>query len=621
MLIHVQRFLGLLALAAALVSCQSPAAPSEQAPMDVHSYSQPDRVRVHHAELDWTLHFDTQTLEGTVTWHLNRVDASAPLVLDTKDLIIQSVEVGAKGTFVPATFEHSPSDPAFGQPLIIALNRGDDQARIRYQTTKEGDGLQWLKPEQTAGGRKPFLFSQAQSIMARSFVPCQDSPGVRFSFGARVAAPDGLRPVMAARIHPERESDGSWGFDMPQAIPSYLLAIACGDLTSRSLGPRSRVWAEPEIVERAAFEFADTERMIAAAEELYGPYRWEQYDLLVLPPSFPFGGMENPRLTFATPTILAGDRSLVALVAHELAHSWSGNLVTNATWSDFWMNEGFTVYFERRIMEAVYGRERAEMEAVLGRQDLQEDLDELPEAFTKLKTDLEGHDPDDAFSNVPYEKGYLFLRLIEETIGRKRMDPFLMAWFEENAFQSRTTEQFLSKLRRLLTDDEQARIRIDEWVYHPGVPDNAPIAVTPVLAPIEKLAQDYAAGRTQAPALEAGSWSYHEWVHFLRNLPEDIDRNRLSDLDLVYQLSGAGNSEVLHEWLLLAIRGQYEPAMPALEAFLKGMGRRKFLKPLYSALMESPGGQKRARSIYRAARSSYHAMAQGTLDPIVRYQP
>ena len=360
-----------------------------------------------------------------------------------------------------------------------------------------------------------------------------------------------------------------------------------------------------------------------AAERLYGPYRWSRYDLLVLPPSFPFGGMENPRLTFVTPTILAGDRSLVALVAHELAHSWSGNLVTNATWDDFWLNEGFTVYLERRIMEEIYGREYSEMLAELGKQDLLGTLEELgaESPDTHLHLDLAGRNPDEGMTDVAYEKGYLFLRRLEEAVGRQAWDEFLAGYFDAHAFRSLTTKQFLDYLDdHLLTEtDTVSDAEVATWVHGPGLPDNVPEIdskrLDRVKAEVERLV-----GGAAPSELATEGWSTHEWRYFLRNLPEPLSTDRMAALDREFELTETGNSEVLFAWLLLSIQSDYEPAMPRLEEFLTSMGRRKFLKPLYAELAESERGLERAREIYAEARPGYHSISTNTIDEILDWE-
>ncbi len=619
------RLLELSALVFLLAGCQSggtrQGGPEAGGPArDVHSLARPQEVRVTHAELDWRVDFEARRLRGSVTWSVARSPdhASAPLVLDTQGLAIEAVTT-PKGTPLPYALE--PPHPALGAALRITLPAGEDKVLIRYSTAPEARALQWLTPAQTAGGAKPFMFSQAQSILARSMLPCQDSPAVRVTYAARVSVPPGLVAVMAARRLPGGGGDEPYSFEMPQPIPSYLIAIAAGDLQFRELGTRTGVYAEPAVVERAAREFADTEAMMAAAERLYGPYRWERYDLLVLPPSFPFGGMENPRLTFATPTILAGDRSLVSVVAHELAHSWSGNLVTNATWSDFWLNEGFTVYLERRILEEIYGPERAEIEAVLGKQDLLEEMRGLEPGFTVLhNTSLDGRDPDDAFSEVPYEKGYLLLRVLEQEVGRPSFDAFLRRWFDDNAFQSRTTADFERDLRDVLLRGRTERLealRVREWLHEPGLPPNAPEPQSAALAAAQAEAVAFAAGSRPAAALPAKDWSTQEWLRFLRALPAELSSPRLGELDAAWSLSQRGNAEILCQWLLTAIRGRYERAYPALERFLTAQGRRKFIKPIYEELVKTAEGKRRALEIYGRARPGYHPVAVNTIDGIV----
>src|SRR5262249_14285620 len=301
--------------------------------------------------------------------------------------------------------------------------------RVHYATGPQASGLLWLGRELTASKKHPFLYTQSEAIHARSWIPLQDSPGVRVTYSARLHTPAGMLAVMSATNDPKNPRNGEHRFKLKQAIPPYLIALAVWDLAVGALRARAGVYAEPGVVKKAAAEFGDLEKMVEAVEELYGPYRWGRYDVLVLPPSFPFGGMENPRLTFLSPTVLAGDRSLVSLLAHELAHSWSGNLVSNATWSDFWLNEGFTVYLERRIVEKVYGEKRAAMEAVLGRRSLEREIADLKLSDQVLHIDLKGRDPDDGLTDIPYEKGALFLKHLEAAFGRTKFDAFLKSYF------------------------------------------------------------------------------------------------------------------------------------------------------------------------------------------------
>ena len=593
---------------------------------DVHSYSNPHEVGVHHLDLDLDVRFDERKLAGSVTLSVHRVRTGAEtLVLDTRGLIIHGVEntTGDDGTF-EAAYQLGETDPVLGAPLSITLEPGTTHVRVRYETRPTASALQWLAPEQTSGKQQPFMFTQSQAIHARSWIPLQDSPGVRVTYSARVRTPSTLRAVMSAANDPAALIDGDYTFHMGQPVPSYLIALAVGDLGFESLGPRAGVYAEPAILSAASAEFADTEAMIAATERLYGPYRWERYDLLVLPPSFPFGGMENPRLTFATPTILAGDKSLVSLVAHELAHSWSGNLVTNATWRDFWLNEGFTTYIERRIIEEVYGPRRAEMEAVLGYQVLKDELERLDDADAILHVDLTGRDPDDGMTQVPYEKGALFLRSLEEAVGRDRFDQFLRAYFDRFAFQSITTNDFLSQLETHLLDDPGGPASVDhqvvtQWIDEPGLPATAPQPQSDALTLVEQAARDWLQGQTVAEELPTSLWSTHEWLHFLTNLPVQLTQSQLEDLDGAFNLTDTGNAEIAHAWLLIAIRNEYAAADARLRTYLTEIGRRKLIRPLYEALATSPSGRERALAIYREARPGYHPISTDTLDELLAF--
>lgn len=597
-----------------VLACEAPVEPTPEAtvPADVHSYSRPHEVAVTHLALDVTVDFESRSIAGTASLTLEHNAPAEQLWLDARGLTIEEVMLDDG---VPTEWRLGEERPFMGQPLAIDIAPTTQIVHIRYASSPDAAALQWLAPQQTAGKQAPFLLSQSQSILARTWIPCQDSPGVRMTYEAVVRVPAGLMALMSAENPTEKSSNGIYRFEMTQPIPAYLLAIAVGDVEFRALGPKSGVYAEPSVVEAAAWEFADTPEMIEIAEELYGPYRWERYDIIVLPPSFPFGGMENPRLTFATPTILAGDRSLVALIAHELAHSWSGNLVTNATWNDFWLNEGFTVYFERRIMEALAGRDYSEMLALLGEQDLERTIEELgaDHPDTHLYLDLAGRDPDEGLTDVAYEKGALLLRTLEEHVGRERFDAFLREYFERYAFRTMTTADFVDYLSKQLFDGEApAELQLDAWIHGPGIPDNRPEIVSAAFEQVDAQLESWKNG-SDPSSLETEGWTSHQWLHFVRGLPEE----RLAELDETFGFSDTGNSEVLAAWLLLAIRAEYEPAYPALERFLTGMGRRKFLRPLYTALAATPEGSERARAIYERARAGYHPVSTGTIDPIV----
>src|SRR5688572_23587885 len=561
------------------------------AAQDVHSYAKPSAVRVKHVDLDWDVLFDQKILKGTATLTVERSSQTEPLIVDTRDLKIERVETSTNGVeYAPGTFTVGTSDKILGAPLTIPLPAGATRVRIHYSTSPGASGLQWLAPAQTAGKKDPFMFTQSQAIHARSWIPLQDTPSVRVTYNARVRTPRNLLAVMSAENDARTPRDGDYSFRMRQPIPSYLIALAVGDLRFRSLSRRTGVYAEPQVIARAASELSDTERMVVATERLYGPYRWGRYDILVLPASFPYGGMENPRLTFATPTILAGDKSLVSLIAHELAHSWSGNLITNATWRDFWLNEGFTTYLERRIQEAVYGRARAEMEATLGLRDLNEVIASLEDRDEILHIDLKGRDPDEGSNDIPYEKGALFLRHLEETFGRARFDQFLRGYFDHFAFQSITTAQFVDYLNKNLLDKNPAlakRVPVSEWIGRPGLPESAPKPTSPAFARVEEQATLWLRRQIPAAQIGAAKWNTQEWLHLLKFVQDQLSKGfegdrvdlsvrpgtappgaRMEELDSAFRLTQSGNSEIAFQWLLMSIRNRYDPAYPRLEEFL-----------------------------------------------------
>lgn len=591
---------------------------------DVHSFANPAQVRVKHVDLNLDVLFDRKVLKGSATLTIERKQAdAAELKLDTRDLKVSKAEVASDGkNFVATKFALGQSDKILGTPLTVELPAQATKVRIEYETSPTASGVQWLQPAQTAGKQYPYVFTQSQSIHARSWIPLQDSPGVRVTYSATIRTPSGIRAVMSAEESDGAPKLGEFSFNMRQPIPSYLIALAAGDIAFKSLGKRTGVYTEPAMMDKAAKELEDTEKMIEATETLYGPYRWGRYDILVLPPSFPYGGMENPRLTFATPTILAGDKSLVSLIAHELAHSWSGNLVTNATWRDFWLNEGFTTYLERRIVEAVYGRENEEMQAVLGRLTLEGLLTKFDPRDQVLHVDLDGRDPDDGSTEVPYEKGALFLRYLEETVGRDKFDQFLKAYFDSFAFQSIATADFRAYLQKNLLDANpqlSAKISsdvLDEWIEKPGLPASAPKPQSNAFANVEAQAKAWLAGKPAA-SLETKTWTTQEWLHFFQRLPAKLSEAQMKDLDQAFGLTNTGNAEIAHVWLLISIRNNYATAFPRLEEYLTTIGRQKLIKPLYEELVKTPAGKQRAKAIFAKARAGYHPIAQTSVGKIV----
>ncbi len=604
-----------------LVSCASDPGSTDDAAdasRDLHSYANSADVRATHIDLDLEVDFEARQLRGACT--LDVEGDAGDLVLDTRGLAVSRVEASeAGGPFREAGFELGPEDAVLGTPLRIARGPAE-RVRVEYATGPRASGLQWLEPRQTAGRQHPFLYTQSQAIHARSWIPLQDTPGVRVTYTARIRTPPELVAVMSAEALSEAARGSEHRFRMRLPIPSYLIALAVGDLAFAATGERTGVYSEPSALQAAAREFEDTEAMMRAVEGLYGPYRWDRYDILVLPPSFPFGGMENPRLTFVSPTVVAGDKSLVSLIAHELAHSWSGNLATNATWRDFWLNEGFTVYLEERIQEAVYGPERAAMEAALEVESLKEEMAKLDERDQVLHVDLAGRDPDEGFTGVPYCKGAMFLRTLEKAVGRRAFDLFLRGYFEEFAFRSVTTGEFAAYLERELLAERpqiQREIPVAEWLEQPGLPARRHEPQSAALEEAEARARQWVAGDVGAGALETDGWTTQHWLRFLRAMPEDLGAERLAVLDEAYRFTGAGNAEILCEWLLLAVRNEYARADEALEEFLTTVGRRKFLRPLYEELATTERGSARGLAIYEKARPGYHPMAAQTLDSIV----
>ncbi|MEY2169239.1 MULTISPECIES: M1 family metallopeptidase [unclassified Rhodanobacter] len=586
---------------------------------DPNSYAQPDQVVVTHLDLDLKIDFPHKQLDGVATLRLDWKNPKAPaLVLDTSALKIASVEaVDANGKTLALKYALAPADKELGSKLTIEAPRHPAQVRIRYVTSPGATGLQWLPPAQTADKKAPFMFSQSESIHARSWVPLQDSPAIRFTYDAHVSAPKNLRVVMSALNDAKHPLDGLFDFSQPHPIPSYLLAIAAGDIAVKETGPRSAVYAEPSVVDGAAREFSDTEKMIATAESLYGPYRWGRYDLLVLPPSFPYGGMENPNMTFATPTIIVGDKSLVSVISHELAHSWSGNLVTAAAWRDIWLNEGFTTYVQGRITEALYGQRQATEEDLLAIRALQKDIGAMPANAQKLAPDPKGLGGDDSLSDVAYSKGSWFLRTLEQKFGRQDFDAWLKGYFDRHAWHSIITEQMLADLKPNLIDKYPGKMswaEVQDWVYGTGIPKDAPIPDSPQFDAIDKERTAFLAGMLPAAKLDAKGWNTQEWMYFLDRLPDAPKLADMQAIDAAWHLTGTHNAEIGMRWYVHAIAAGDKAVWPAAAEHMTRIGRLYLTLPVYGAFAKTPEGLAYAEQVYAKAKGGYHPLTQQAVE-------
>ncbi|KAI8604549.1 peptidase family M1-domain-containing protein [Dissophora ornata] len=599
-------------------------------PYDPTSQSNLDEVKTNHIHLALIVDFGAKTLTGSAELEVEAIaDSVSNVVLDTSYIDIRSASAAGQAL----TFNLESCHEKYGSALTIhlpkPLAKGEKtKISVEYATTQDCTACQWLEPSQTAGKKHPYLFTQCQAIHARSLLPCQDSPSIKLTYSADITTP--LRAVMSAvpkgEVKHENGSMTTFKFEQRQRIPSYLIALAVGNLEGREIGPRSTVWTEPEVMEAAAWEFVDTENFIRTGEELLTPYDWGRYDLLVLPASFPYGGMENPCLTFVTPSLLAGDRSLVDVVAHEIAHSWMGNLVTTENWEHFWLNEGFTVFVERKILGRMKGKEHSDFSAILGHKALQESVDlygkEHP--FTALRPCLREEDPDDAFSRVPYEKGFNLLYYLEKHLGGAEVfEPYLRAHVQQFAGRSINTDDWKAFLYSFMEKtfgqekvDLLNKVDWEAWLAGTGMPPVDNKFDDTLAKACTCLCQKWNVSRHEAhPAgfstTDIAEFSSTQSVVFLEKVSElePLPHGHLDLMDELYQLTNVRNSEIRLRWQLLCLKADYEKIYPEVVAFASSMGRMKMCRPLLRSLYKAKDGADLARETFVKHKSFYHPIA------------
>ncbi len=595
---------------------------------DAHSFSNTQEVHTEHLHLDLDINFDTKIINGIARHKISKHSTDS-IIFDTKELEIFKVTIG-KEDENDVEFKLGEKNPLLGQSLTVFITPETEFVNIYYQTTDECEALDWLPAELTSGKKEPFLYTQGQAILTRSWIPLQDSPAIRITYSADVKTNRDVLVLMSASNPTQQNKERFYHFEMNQRIPSYLIALAAGDLIYTPINNICGIYSEKELAKDCAYEFADLPKMIDAASNLYGPYLWDKYDIIVLPYSFPFGGMENPRLTFANPTLLTGDRSSTTVIAHELAHSWSGNLVTNATWNDFWLNEGFTVYFENRIMEEIYGKETANILTTIEYQDLMASIEEIEKSNypedSKLKLALNERNPDEGMTDIAYVKGSLFIRTLENEIGRDKLDAFLKQYFIDHAFESITTEDFLKDLNEKLLIPTKSTFNYEEWIYKKGIPKNHVKLHSDRLENMVLIAQKINQGEdvfsNDFNGIKRKDRITQEWLTFIRNLDDNLSIDRMKEIDNHFHFSTEANAIIKSDWFKLSAKTKYREIYPLMSNYLQKIGRRWLVEGIYANLKNTNDDFEFnfAKETFEKAKVNYHYVTRSTIQKILYEQ-
>ncbi|KAF2762984.1 putative leukotriene A-4 hydrolase like protein [Pseudovirgaria hyperparasitica] len=607
------------------------------APRDPNTLSNYNAWLTRHTKANFEIDFVKKILRGNVVLSLESLTEreSKEIVLDTSYLDIQDVQVAG----IQVAWDTKKWTEPYGSPLTISLNEGVGQGEsidvdITLSTTEQCTALQWMEPEQTSNKKHPYMFSQCQAIHARSVYPCQDTPDVKSTFEFNIRS---RLPVLASGLAtgskdfaPGKNGESGtlvYSFKQDVPMPSYLFAIASGDLASASIGPRSVVWTGPEELVGCKWEFeGDMDKFLEAAESIVYPYAWGTYNVLVLPASFPYGGMENPIYTFATPTIVSGDKQNIDVIAHELSHSWSGNLVSNASWEHFWLNEGWTTYLERRIQAYIHGEPHRDFSAVIGWKALTDSINDYGEdhEFTKLIVDLKGKDPDDAFSSIPYEKGFIFLYYLEKLIGKSKWDKFIPHYFQTWKYKSVDSYDFKATLLDFFASDKAAAAKLDEvdwdsWFYKPGFPPKPEFDDTLIKSCLE-LADKWesrSTGKTDftPAATDIKGWVGNQSVVFLERVqlfPKPLKAGDIELMGQAYSYDKSQNAELVSRYYGIGLQAKAEAVYQPTADFLGRVGRMKFVRPLYKML--NACDRKLAIATFEKNKNFYHPICRSMVE-------
>ena len=571
---------------------------------ELNTFSNYDIISQTNINVHFIVDFDNKKVDGEVTISFKALEDGEVIILDTKSLIIKSIKDNT-GNELDFKLDNYYRLESHGVPLKIYKEYSKDDTfdiTIEYSTTKDCMAIDWLEPEQTSGGKYPFMYSQCQSILCREMLPIQDTPAVKMPVQISITVPEELIGL-AAGLFVEEINNGNnktfiYALDIP--IPSYLIAIAAGDIGSQNVSERCTIYAEKTVVEKAAWEFSDTEKFLKIAENYIGEYVWGQYNILVLPPSFPFGGMENPTLTFLTPSLIAGDKSLVSVVAHEISHSWTGNLVTNENWPDFWLNEGFTMFIERKILSSHKDKDMAKLDAMVGLSDLKADIIAFGESksFSSLEPNLLGRNPDDAFNKVPYEKGFNLLYYLENKVNnddifqkfmRSYIDKFkkgVVKYMDFRTFFETFIKNNVKDWEKILND-----IDWDTWVFAPGFPPVENDFSNKYADEVDQAVKDFYENKLSDDFVK----KFKDWFtllkqNFLNKIKEsdiELSETQLEFLNEKLELiQGKYNVEVSCSYYLTVLyHGTLSTKFEeSLVDFLGKHGRINYIRPLFSAL-------------------------------------